>query len=85
MMQCVDCGSRKIETTIEHEVLKWGRAGDTFECDTPVRNCQDCGSKWIDSKGMEVHTLAQFKFEKSKGIVRTKFVNEIEKRLWETA
>ena len=85
MYPCGDCGSRNIHTTIEHEVLEWGQAGDTFECDTPVRNCQDCGAKWIDNEGMEVHTVAQFKLEKSKGINRTKFCSETERRLWEIA
>ena len=84
MFECPECGSTKVKTTIEHEVLKWGQAGDTFECDTPVRNCE-CGFKWLDRKGMEIHTLAQFKLEKSKGINRTRFCNETERRLWETA
>lgn len=87
MDYCGDCGSRKITTTIEHERLPWGSGADRdyFECDTPVRKCEDCGARWVDSEGMDVHTLAQFKLEKSKGINRTKFVNDKERRLWETA
>jgi hypothetical protein len=85
MFECVDCGSSNVKTIVEHEVLKWGQAGDTFECNTPVRHCQDCNAKWIDHEGMDIHTLAQFRFEKSKGITRNKFCNEKERRLWEIA
>lgn len=75
MNQCPECGSLNVTTVIEHEVLRWGH---TFECDTPVRKCE-CGFQWIDSEGMEAHDLACFKFEKSKGIIRTKFCNEKER------
>lgn len=84
MDNCPECGGMKVTTTIEHEVIKWGQAGETFECDTPVCHCE-CGFKWLDHEGMQAHDLACFKFEKSKGIVRTKFCNEKEKRLWDTA
>jgi hypothetical protein len=84
MFECPECGGNKVTTTIEHEVLKWGQAGDTFECDTPVRHCE-CGFDWLDNEGAKVHTLAQFKLEKSKGINRTKFCNDTERHLWEQA
>jgi hypothetical protein len=84
-LECPNCGGTNVSTKIEHEVIQWGQAGDAFECDTPIRRCQDCKQRWIDNEGMEAHTLAQFKFEKSKGINRTKFCNETERRLWETA
>ncbi len=87
MHECTDCGSRKITTVIEHELLLWGSVADRdyFECDTPVRACEDCGARWIDSEGMDVRTLAQFKLEKSKSVNRTKFCSENERRLWEQA
>jgi len=83
-MDCPECGGKNITTTIEHEVLKWGQAGDTFNCDTPVRHCE-CGFNWVDHEGMQAHDLACFKFEKSKGVVRTKFCNDAERQLWEKA
>lgn len=76
--ECMDCGSTNITTKIEHEIL------GNFECDTPVRHCEECHISWVDSEGIDARTLAQFKYEKSMGKVRTN-LKEHEQKLWEQA
>jgi hypothetical protein len=83
-MKCSECGN-KVETLIAKEIHKWGQSGDMFESDTPIRFCARCDVTWIDDAGQAVITLAQFKFEKSKGIVRTEFCSNYEQELWEKA
>jgi hypothetical protein len=83
MLDCPECGKVNVTSENVTESLRWGRGGDTFTTTFPVRTCQDCKFQWQDNEASEAITLAQFRFERSKGITRTKFCNDTERRLWE--
>jgi hypothetical protein len=81
---CPECGSENVRQETVKDQLRYGRDGEMFEAIYPINHCNDCKLGWIDHLGQDEITLAQFRYEKSKGVVRTKFVGD-EKRLWEQA
>ncbi len=84
MLDCPECGGFEVSTESVTEKLNWGRKGDNFVATFPIRHCS-CGFSWQDQVASEAITLAQFKYEIGRGIERTRFCNETERRLWELA
>lgn len=65
-LECPECGSENVQTTIESEQLRYGRT-EVVECETPVRHCNDCQFNWLDHEGMKVQDDAVKKYLKNKG------------------
>jgi transposase-like protein len=85
MIDCPECGSVDVVTTIEFEEIPYGQNGEKVKCETPVRHCSTCQFNWLDREGTTASMIAVFKYEKSKGVTRTKFCNNREQELWERA
>ena len=83
--ECWACGHREFKTETVTQQLGYGQEGETFEATFEAHMCTNCGEGFTDWKAEEARTLAMFKFEKTKGIVRTHFCNDDERKLWEAA
>lgn len=81
---CPNCGSDNIETVEQN--TEFEAYGEKISVENvPVRRCNDCEQEWTDNEGAAIMDQAMFRYEKSHGMIRTKFADEDERKLWEQA
>ena len=79
---CPNCGGSEVFTTQENEPFCCLESVVTTIL-VPVRNCRACHTHWMDWQAEDIRTAYLFRVERSRGITRSKFANEDERKIYE--
>lgn len=69
-MECIECGSSYVITTMTDDVVRYGQGEDAAEIKVaiPVRRCLQCDSEWLDNECVRIQAEAVKMYLEEKGI-----------------